>query len=263
MTVAVNDFDRSLRVLRMVHNLHLSGYERLRVCPGISVTGSWRCFITPASNMFDNGWQPMSLDGTKVFAAEIGPDFFGWERSARDDHGGLAVNYLFRFTDQLACAEGRDPKYVQWFADMLGEAEQGRLPIIFDGGTLRTAIGAKLPPSPVADVRPLSGYWPYVRSENIALESMMRSPVSDEAVAAFALSFDGYLWAEAAGRDLHTFALSVQGGAHPIQDLDEARAMVFYWQRCAKWSDTAKHWQQYMTMARAAMEDVRRLLSVT
>jgi len=213
--------------------------------------------------MFDNGWQPMSLDGAKVFAAEIGSDFFGWECSANEDHRGLAVNYLFRFADQLECAEGRDPNYVDWFADMLGGAEQGRLPFIFDRGIFSAAIGAKLPPPLPADVKPLTVDWPYVRSEGLALEGIPRSGAPDESVVAFALSFDGYLWAEAMGSDLHTFASSVEGGAHSIEDVDEARAMAFYWQRCAKWSDTAQQWQKYMSKARSAIDDIGRLLSVT
>jgi len=40
------------KVLRMVTELHVRGYQRLRIAPGMAPSGcSWRCSITPATNI--------------------------------------------------------------------------------------------------------------------------------------------------------------------------------------------------------------------
>src|SRR4051812_21281666 len=65
------------RVLRMISELHVRGYQRLRMVPHLYALGTWRCGIT-------------------------------WAANTRPDHGAIACDGTFEATPQYTSASGRE-----------------------------------------------------------------------------------------------------------------------------------------------------------
>lgn len=254
--------DRSIRILSMVRHLHEAGYERLRICSGYAHTGAWRCFITPAGNMFDNGWLPRSADGTHMFAADEGPDFFGWDGSADHDARSLAIDFLFHHADGLRQAEGRDEGYAAWFAERLHEAERGHLPAQFGGGNLALLRHAVLPPPLPSGIIAITHDFPHIATADLTLADLPPSGAPYERLLPFALSIDGYLWAAATGYDPKGLAEEIDRTGHDVHALDELRIAAFYWQRCEKWASSDWEARKYIPKVRSAIEAIRRTFSI-
>ncbi|SFR96133.1 hypothetical protein [Sphingomonas jatrophae] len=144
----------STRLLAMVHELHKAGYQRLRVSPGLAPSGMyWRCSITHAGNIAENGWslRTPGLEGEVAsYSSGAGDRYFGWDdapgRSARE----LAVRFIQRFPALVEKGDGCDWAYAGWLTDVLGRAELGgadALPVFYADYPL-TLDPEWLPPPP-------------------------------------------------------------------------------------------------------------------
>lgn len=158
---------RAVRVLQMVHELHKRGYQRLRIVPGIAPSGLfWRVSINPISNVLrSNG--AMCLDWSERAAHyTMGAEnnYFDWTDARRDTARALADKFVQRFPDLVRQGEGRDWAYAGWYAEMVGAAEKGVLPISYEEywtdpppGMMRTTndkIFLPAPPPGEAEGRP-------------------------------------------------------------------------------------------------------------
>jgi hypothetical protein len=110
------------KVLRMVGELHLRGYQRLRISPGVSSSGSyWRCSVTPASNVSpDNGalmveWRECDAH----YSSADGRRYFGWTDMAHATASELADRFLQEFPAIARAGHGRDWLYAGWYVEML------------------------------------------------------------------------------------------------------------------------------------------------
>ncbi len=123
---------RARRALLMVHEPHKRGYQRLRICPGLSPSGGyWRCAVTTASNTLRSRGA-MTRDLARLTArcsTADGNRYFGWTDAGTDAARQLADRFIQRFRDICALGTGRDWAYAGWYCDMLGRAEQGCFPI--------------------------------------------------------------------------------------------------------------------------------------
>src|SRR3954468_22584387 len=104
------DYRGYRKVLRMLAELHVRGFQRLRIAPGMSGSGChWRCSITPATNIScRHGARMRSWD---LLAAHYttGQErkYFGWEDASHVTPSRLAELFVERFP---AIAEaGRGP----------------------------------------------------------------------------------------------------------------------------------------------------------
>lgn len=126
------------RLLCMVHELHRVGYQHVRFSSGMAPSGMhWRCSITHAGNMSDDGLRVVdytSSEDVASYSTGSQDRYFGWSdaqgRSARE----LAKGFAERFPQIVKMGEGRDWAYAGWLTEAIGRAERGglfSLPVFF------------------------------------------------------------------------------------------------------------------------------------
>ena len=107
----------------MLRELHLLGYERLRLVPSLSPSGtSWRFAILPVTKVSRvNGALESSFD----FPSTFRDSFKGIEESAgigdsrEDSPARMAQLFLGRFPEIAAEGKGEDENYAAWYKEML------------------------------------------------------------------------------------------------------------------------------------------------
>jgi hypothetical protein len=187
---------RSTRLLSMISELHKAGYHRLRMAAGMNPAGThWRCHITHAANVGLNGWEPLNWEDDVVsYSAGDDDQYFGWTDASGKNARQLASMFVQRFPELAEKGVGRDRLYVGWFQEMLGAAENGRLPIYFADYPLAPNPD-EMPPPPEGDI--------LARLVRNADGSGMQRTLVDwhelpppnapwEQIGKFALTFDGY-----------------------------------------------------------------------
>lgn len=125
------------KVLLLVSELHLRGYQLLRALPGMSPSGtSWRCSIAPASLVSShNGarflddafWNPLVAHYTSA----AGTEYFGWTDADRTTPSGLARLFIERFPEIVEAGRGSDWRYAGWYVEMLGLTYPNRFPYAY------------------------------------------------------------------------------------------------------------------------------------
>lgn len=125
---------RGVRVLRMVHEFHKRGHQRLRVSPGLSPSGAhWRCGVTHAANTSpENGAILLNYNReTAHYSSADENRCFGWPEAKSDTARELATKFVERFPGVMEKGLGRDWAYAGWYAEMLGIAERGCLQVAY------------------------------------------------------------------------------------------------------------------------------------
>ena len=118
--------ESSRKVLQLVRELHLRGYEQIRISPGMSASGMyWRCSITPASNIeLNHGARIIDYGGPNAAYTSADEDKpFGWSDFANCTPAELADKFIESFTGISSAGLGRDTAYVKWYRDMLEATE--------------------------------------------------------------------------------------------------------------------------------------------
>ena len=120
---ADNVVRRCTRLLSMVHELHKAGYQRIRISPGLSPSGgAWRCPITYASNIAEDGFSILSFDdGQGLVAPYSSADesgYFNWASSSELNSRELAVRFIKKFPIIAERGIGRDWLYAGWLTDI-------------------------------------------------------------------------------------------------------------------------------------------------
>jgi hypothetical protein len=118
------------RLLLMVRELHLLGYQRLRIAPRISPSGMhWRCSVTPVTNIRrEHGARLREWDGAAHYTSPNRAAYFGWTDAAEDSPRQLAEKFLARFPALVEAGRGADKPYADWYAEMLRATEPNGLP---------------------------------------------------------------------------------------------------------------------------------------
>lgn len=125
---------RSLRVIRMVSELHRIGYQRARFMPYVGL--SYRLLIAPAEAFSSRN--PAFVHGEfepcARFCSASGNSYFEWNDAGQDTARQLAEKFVQRFPDLATRCAGRDWRYAGWLAELLGVLEQdaGRLPVVME-----------------------------------------------------------------------------------------------------------------------------------
>lgn len=158
------------RLLLMVSELHQRGYQRLRICPGMSASGMhWRCSVTPVANILrDRG--AMLADWNNLAAHyTTGQElrFFGWEDAENLTPAQLADRFVERFPEIAAAGFGSDWEYAGWYQEVLRLTEPDAFPIAYSdyfddeldglpcvGGARAESLVIPFPPPGLAGDRP-------------------------------------------------------------------------------------------------------------
>lgn len=142
-----------LRVLSLVGALHEAGYQRIRVFTCLSPSGTyWRCLITSADNVQENGWDIEDIFSNVVrysSGEEAAP--FGWEDAGNKSACELARRFVERFPRVAALGAGSDQDYADWFAGMMVTARTGRVPVF--AADYEIDLSAVSVPPPPGDLR--------------------------------------------------------------------------------------------------------------
>ena len=118
------------RVLLMVRELHLMGFERLRA-PAYEYPLAWRCPVVPATWTYvEHGGRfapprhrlSELLPGTQwypEYSSSSGQRPFGWSDVAFAGPRGLATRFLQEYREIALAGWGPDAAYADWFHKML------------------------------------------------------------------------------------------------------------------------------------------------
>ncbi len=153
------DNEAERRVLRMVASLHVRGYQRLRIAPGMSPSGChWRCSVTPVTNISSrHGAMMVDSDSLAAhYSSGMASEYFGWKDAVHATPGDLADLFIKRFQAIATAGRGSDWEYAGWYLEMLHLTYPDRLPIayadaVLPNGYLITAGGgpeARIPLPP-------------------------------------------------------------------------------------------------------------------
>jgi hypothetical protein len=129
---------RSVRLLAAVHELHKQGYQDLAIYAGMSSSGFyWRCLLVPFRSVLYESGKPTviadhEVEEAKHSSADLGNLYFGWDDAQYDNARDLAEKIKRRFPKLLEKSHRPNYRYAGWFTEMLGLAEQGNLPVMFD-----------------------------------------------------------------------------------------------------------------------------------
>lgn len=131
-TIADPTVRRCARVLRMVHELHRLGYQRLRIIPYFGPMQHWRCAVTHAGAVLTThgAWGPDG-DGCAYYSDSAKNEYFGWHDAKADTAAQLAAKFVERFPALTRQGTGRDWVYVGWFCELMTYADRGELPYLF------------------------------------------------------------------------------------------------------------------------------------
>jgi len=122
------------KVLRMVTELHVRGFQRLRIAPGMSPSGgSWRCSITPVTNISGRHGARM-LSGDRLAAhytsAQQGK-YFDWPDAAHVTPSRLADLFIERFPRIVEAGRGAEWVYAGGYLEMLHLTYPDSFPIAY------------------------------------------------------------------------------------------------------------------------------------
>ena len=229
---------RATRLLSMVHELHKAGYQRLRVACGWDVEGKvWRARLMPSSQVFDDGWSPISETTRADYATTDGKAYFGWTDAAGDDARELANKFISRFPDLASEASDHDWGDAGWFSMVLGVAEHGDLPAFF-GGTSNDS--SEMPPPPLdnasandPDFVSTTGF-PLLANDELALSDLPMLGADYFDVVPFCLSFDGYKGGLLEIDDCWAIAEKAMRDGLAFCRMDAIRTLAFIHQRKLK-----------------------------
>lgn len=146
------------KLLRMVSDLHVRGYQRLRIVPHVAPVGAWRCLIVPVTSISSvNGLLLASHEEYERFAPYSGAsanEYWGWQDKAHCTPGQLADVFLKRWPDLAASGYGPDWLYAGWYQQMLHITHPDDFPVAFDDygdctEVLRSTNNRLIPKPPV------------------------------------------------------------------------------------------------------------------
>ena len=110
------------KLLYIVKELHIRGFEKLRIIPSLSPSGlSWRCsFISDTNSerksIVSSSWiqNVFNIEEKNEYSIELLTDMFEKEH-----------------IDFLNACKGKNKEYVEWYSDMLHNLNEGELPYAF------------------------------------------------------------------------------------------------------------------------------------
>lgn len=125
---------RSVRVIRMVSELHRMGYQRARIMP-FEYPLAYRVYIGPAEIFSARNYAYFEATEDECYAGYSSASdnhYFDWPDATADSARALADKFVQRFPAIISRCAGGDWAYAGWLADLLGVLEKnpGRLPIV-------------------------------------------------------------------------------------------------------------------------------------
>ena len=122
-----------IRLMEMTHELHVLGYQRIRIFPYFSPSGAyWRAEWAPAS-AFRVATKPALVRNERdhvCYSSAAGWAPFGWHGVQGLSAQAMAKQFVRQFPELARAGEGDDWVYAGWLTRLLGEVRKGRLPYL-------------------------------------------------------------------------------------------------------------------------------------
>ena len=138
-TAAQNGIRRCRKLLRAVGELHVRGFQRVRIVPSLYNLGTWRCSILPACHISkEHGarWaRDVPDDAIARYSSASGSTFWGWQDVSHAHPSELADVILERFPRIAQLGYGQDWAYAGWYLHMLDVTYPDALPISWNDQT--------------------------------------------------------------------------------------------------------------------------------
>ena len=130
-------YQSATRLLCMIHELHRMGCQHVRFSSGLAPSGLyWRCSITHAGNMSDDGLAVKEFTEGEVasYSTSQYDRYFDWSDASGRSAEDLAAMFAERFPQIVQKGKGRDWAYAGWLTEIIGRAKHGAeptLPVFF------------------------------------------------------------------------------------------------------------------------------------
>lgn len=123
--------NRYKRFIRMVEEIHKLGYEKLRICPGISPNGcAWRCVLTVKENTNKKyGIYISDFNHPAVFPSN--GFIHKWDMMQLSPYEN-AIRFLKEHPQFEKKAKGKDPEYTKWYKLVVRAVYNGHIPWAYD-----------------------------------------------------------------------------------------------------------------------------------
>jgi hypothetical protein len=245
----------------MVSELHKAGYQHIRLFPSLSPNGSfWRADITFAENTDAKGL-PINSDLVARYSTGQGSEFFGWSDATNMNARQMAAAFVQRFPEIAREGQGRDWAYAGWLLDILGEAEQGNIIILWlDGDFLGDEHFALWNPPPAIRKKsllpPLHSHIP---NEDLTLEIVPESNFGWDRLEPFCTYYDGYDRDRRSIAECGAIAQRVFADAANAS-MDDLRIALFFQQRKIRWNDHMPVQKEDVDEIRPVIAEIRRRL---
>jgi hypothetical protein len=110
------------KLLYVVKELHIRGFERMRVIPHLSPTGlTWRC----------NFVSDTDLQRETIASSNWIQNYFSKEKNIEFSIIELTDLFERENANFLNACKGKNKEYVDWYSDMLNKLKEGELPYAF------------------------------------------------------------------------------------------------------------------------------------
>lgn len=110
------------KLLYVVKELHIRGFERMRIIPHLSPTGlTWRC----------NFVSDTDLQRETIASSNWIQNYFSKEKNIEFSIIELTDLFEREHANFLNACRGNNKEYVEWYSDMLNKLNEGELPYAF------------------------------------------------------------------------------------------------------------------------------------
>lgn len=120
-----------IRMMEMTHELHVLGYQKIRVFPSMSPSGChWRLEWVPDYSVPSAVMPPKHSNEREIarYSSGAGWHPFEWQNVKSLSALEMAQQFLHQFPELARAGKGDDWAYAGWLTKLLGEVRQGKLP---------------------------------------------------------------------------------------------------------------------------------------
>lgn len=139
-----NSIQPCIRMMEMTHELHIQGYQKIRIFPYMSPSGcNWRLEWAPDYSFSSAIMPPKLLDEREIarYTSGVGWQPFEWQDVKSLSALEMAQQFLRQFPELARAGKGDDWAYAGWFTKLLGEVRQGKLPYFLADWDIDLSLG--------------------------------------------------------------------------------------------------------------------------
>jgi len=179
--VTLSEYDAAcIRMVEMTHELHVLGYQKIRLFPYVSPSGAhWRLEWASVENFRSAISPPIDTEERLIarYTSADGWHPFHWEAVESLTPKDMAHQFILQFPEISSAGKGQDWLYAGWMTSLLGEVRKGRFPYLAADRPIDLSRGV---PMNIGEPFPLP---PALRHEELSMEIVSAEDADDIAPA--------------------------------------------------------------------------------